>query len=174
MDLLVIATSDANKPLLKDSIIVLLKALKLRGEVNPPMVKDIVNIYLQLTFDPDCLKLLHENCEIISKVLKSLVVSGKYTTDTLIALHNLLHAIEEEKLQPRHSSKLSQVILAKKKDDLPSDKRGNFIRRASSTIAGSLAVQDRHIMLSYSRDVKFIVEIVDKKLREAGFKVWVD
>ena len=42
MDILVIAASDANKPLLIGVIPVLIKALKARGEDNPPMTQDAV------------------------------------------------------------------------------------------------------------------------------------
>jgi hypothetical protein len=53
-DLLIIASSDANKRTLSAAIPVLHFALKERGETNVPMASDVVSILLQLSFDPTC------------------------------------------------------------------------------------------------------------------------
>ena len=160
IDLLTMSSSDANKPMLEESIPVLLKALKVRGESNIPMVKDIVKIFLHLSFDASCLKALKKNAGEISNILKQLVTSPKFDQETCLGLQNLLNTFEEDI------------------DDNGKSKGGGLLRKVladnPSFQPSKVRPQDRHIILSYHRGAKETVEKVDSMLRANGFRVWVD
>lgn len=158
MDLLIIATSDANKPLLRGTIPILLRALRLRGDSNELLTKDIVKIFLQLTYDPDCLSDLKMKAGGICSELKRILVPEKFDGETLLAFDLLQQTL------------LASPSLAL---DLTPTKEGmvsNLIegRKPLHSVDNSI----KHIMLSYTGNVKHLVKDVADLLSEQGYKVW--
>jgi hypothetical protein len=82
---LIIATSDTNKPFLRDALPVLLRALKERGATNKPMTINIVKIFLQLSFEAECKLYLTEHAQEICGLLQKIVVAPAYSQDTLMS-----------------------------------------------------------------------------------------
>ena len=106
MDLLTIASLDVNRPLLKTSIPVLIKAWRLRGEKNQKMVTDVMNIFIQLSFDSDCMAVLQANAIELTKYLK-LVIPPKYDLQSCLASHCLQELLQDQlaRAQPKAKSR---------------------------------------------------------------------
>jgi hypothetical protein len=172
MDLLVIAVSDVNKPLLKSAIPVLVKALRVRGENNEEMVVDIIKILLQLTFDRECMKALEDNkLEILSFIEKH-VHAPKYDVDARLSAQNLVNV-----LRPPVPASPPSAAPAPAPPKTGSRFSG-MVRRATreNKELKALAVPSggKHVMLSYNWGVKRIVQRVDDLLRANGVKTWID
>ena len=174
MDLLTISTSDANKPLLKDSIPILIKALRVRGETNEEMVVDIVKTLLQLTFDKECLRTMENNNEELINLIQTLVVPSKYDMEAMIAAANLVSDLSAQ-LQPLPTSGGNK----------PGRLAGLFrkaIRESKSSVDGkserskstTLSSLGKHVMLNYNWRSKSLVHRVDELLRANGVKTWLD
>ena len=168
MDLLVIATSDVNKPLLKDSIPVLVKGLKMRGS-NERMVIDIVKILLQLTYDPSCLKLLHDQRNDITSILSRLIVPPQYDLEARMALQNLVNVMQQETSTEKPKTAAPSKFAGIVRRVVSANKTGGEKRKSSSA-----ATDTRHVMLSYNWGIKPLIEKIDQMLRDHGVKVWVD
>ena len=189
MDLLTISVSDANKPLLKKAIPIMIKALRLRGETVPKMVVDIVKTLLQLTYDPDCMKMMIDNKTELIILLQKLIVPPKYDMDARMSSQNLQNVLSPPPAAappaapPQGSAatkqggpKLSNFvrnIVTKKNDAAPSDAaaRPPSGRRKSSVSRTSSV---KHVMLSYNWDIQPIVKRVDELLTSNGIKTWLD
>lgn len=178
MDLLTISTSDANKPLLKNSIPILIKALKLRGKTNEEMVVDIVKTLLQLTYETECLQLMRNNKEELISLIQPLVVTPLYDMEAVMAATNLvneLSSIEPPQASPipvaskpgMLASLMRKAVKESKKTSSQADEKE---RRKSINVAPG----DKHVMLSYNWGVKPIVHKVDELLRANGVKTWLD
>lgn len=174
MDLLTIASSDLNKPLLKGSIGVLCKALKLRGEDSEELVVDVVKIFLQLSFDIGCrAELAKIKTEIITLVQR-LVVEPVYDLDARMAAQNLINILSAEEVSSpssitKPSGRLGTLLKAGFKAKTAASREGVVERRKSAAVTG-----DRHIMLSYNWGSQKLVKRVDDLLRANGIKTWVD
>jgi len=197
MDLLTIATSDANKPLLKDSIPVLVKALKLRGLTNEQMVVDLLNIFLQLSFDKDCLPILQQQAQTLLQSFDAAFGANpsSFETDAKLSLVNLMNALQPSAAPSAPTALGGLQYLEEAEEVVPKDvskargggggglKLGGLIRRAmkdkpqAATAERKKSVSDaapKHIMLSYNWGVKPIVQKVDELLRANGVKTWLD
>jgi len=170
MDLLTIATSDVNKPLLKDAIPVLIKALKMRGESNPRMVVDIVKTLLLLTYDPACKTKLVTNAKELTALVQKLIVSPKYDREALTSSQLLQNELNPAPAaQPaRRPSQLAGLVRRVMKD------KSGTTEDAKRQPSSEVAKESKHVMLSYNWGIKEVVHRVDEMLRQNGVKTWLD
>jgi len=167
MDFLIIATSDANKPLLKPAIPLMIRALSLRGEANADMVRDIVSILLQLSFEPQCLAALKEISGEIIPLLQKLVTSERFPTEVMMSSQNLQNVLTGATATPQVAAGASTRATTLN--------FGSLIRRVmKESPAKSSTSTGKHVMLSYNWGVKPIVQRVDAMLRENGLRTWID
>ena len=173
MDLLIISTSDANKPLLREAIPALIKALKLRGGTNDLMTKDIVKTFLQLTYDPGCKSDLLENADWLCEFLTRVIIAPKYDREALMSSQLLQNSLKPppppsgvtQQSDTRRGSKsfkgVVSAVMARK----------NSLKPVESTeqVGGG-----KHVMLSYNWNIQPLVKHIDEKLRQQGIKVWLD
>jgi len=179
MDLLTIAASDVNKPLLKNAIPVLIKALKLRGETNLRLVVDVVKTLLQLTFESSCRAvLLAKNKEVIA-LLQKLVISPKYDREALMSsqlLQNELNTVPGvSQTTSKSPSKFSGLVRRMRKDKTDGDGSKDIKRTSlSKSAAPKIDVRKKHVMLSYNWAIKEVVHHLDGVLRSKGVNTWLD
>jgi len=195
MDLLIISTADVNKPLLLAAIPICMAALRLRGESNGPMVADIVKMFLQLSYEPNCRKELLRVKQELCDLLKSLVppphrrvvedsTSPGFVHDkeTYMAAQHLIQTLQNPSPAVSSSSTSASV-------STPAAGLGGFVRRivgsygSSSLSDGQPAMQmtelifqspSQHVMLSYFWSSAEQVKKLDEMLRAAQVNVWVD
>ena len=175
MDLLTIASSDVNRPLLRASIPVLIKALRMRGETNQKLVVDVVNTLLQLTFDKDCLAVLKGNAAELTNLLQQYVAQPKYDLQACLASQNLQNLLQEPPVmetatKPSGKGRLFDIAKAVMKDKSVAAAADGKERRKSATTSTAT----KHVMLSYNWGSKSIVRRVDELLRANGIKTWID
>ena len=168
MDLLTISTSDANKPLLKSAIPVLIKALHLRGETNEEMVVDIVKTLLQLSFDKECYTLMESRRDDLLGPLQRLVVPPKYNIEAMISSMNLTNMLSiRPQVNTGKSSGILNGFIRSKSVKEPKPSADAKERRKSASAEG-------HVMLSYNWGIKQLVHRVDEILQANGIKTWLD
>lgn len=179
MDLLTISTSDVNKPLLKGAIPVLVKALRLRGHTNEPMVVDIVLTLLQLTYDPECLKLMTASADEIIKLLQAFITpdNKKYDREALMSSQNLQNvlvpapqATDGASKAPSRLAGLLRRAVKERPPGASASGEDQAPRRKSVTVRED----EKHVFLSYNWGVKDVVHRVDELLRSNGIKTWLD
>lgn len=108
----------------------------MRG-TNQPMVNDIVKIFFQLTYDPDCFKILHDQRKQIVALLSSLIVAPTYDLESKMSLRNLVNAMEEETSavsSPLGTTSLSGLVRrlsTSKRDKMIADKTNATDRKKS-------------------------------------------
>jgi hypothetical protein len=174
MDLLVIAVSDVNKPLLRGAIPVLIKGLKLRGATNSDMVVDVIQILLQLTYDAECLKDLKLKRKEISSLVHKYVTARKYDLDARLSAQNLVNALQDSPSSARPSKAHLFAGISRKAATDSAGKPEKESEVAHGRRNSSSTMSSKHIMLSYNWGVKPIVQRVEELLRKNGFKTWID
>ncbi|KAH9259154.1 hypothetical protein BASA81_002774 [Batrachochytrium salamandrivorans] len=198
MDILVIAASDANKPLLLAVIPVLFQALAARGQGNLKLVNDIVNILLQLSFDAGCHAAMKQMGQREFALLDSLVpVSDR---ELRRSYENLAQSLFPDQRTPLVSaavgaagsgggggirSLFSSVLASGKRGSgsspfsslkpfLPPTSSSSSLRRQSQDEQDVAANNNKHVMLSYNWKSKALVLQVDKFLKRRGIPTWMD
>ena len=173
MDLLTIATSDVNKPLLKNAIPILVKSLKVRGETNHEMVVDIVKTLLQLSFDKECLHIMGGHKEELINLIQTLVVPPKYNIEALMSVTNLVNALTPSSRETSGNKRFGLFGFRRNSVKAPKAPGGSDSSQEKFTASGTL-ITDKHVMLSYNWGVKSLVRRVDELLRANGIKTWLD
>lgn len=172
MDLLTISTSDVNKPLLKNAIPVLVKALRVRGETNQEMVVDIVDTLLQLTFNKECLQAMKSHKEELITLVQTLVVPPKYNIGALVSVINLTNALTPSSRDDGSGNRRFGMF-GRRKNSIKGPKTPTNNSQENLTSSGS-KISEKHVMLSYNWGVKPIVHRVDELLTANGIKTWLD
>ncbi|KAH9251147.1 hypothetical protein BASA81_011046 [Batrachochytrium salamandrivorans] len=155
-DILVIAASDVNKPLLVKAIPVMFKAVKECSQ-NTKLMQHIVKILLLLSFDKLCLA-----------ELRSVAAGGK---ERLAMLDKAILASDPE--HRRCFENLNSIVCS------PLAGKATFrnlihsvLKRAPSS--PSVANGNQHVMLSYNWRSKPLVLHINSLLNAQGIKTWID
>lgn len=114
MDLLSVSYYDKNKPLLKEAIQTLIRALKLRSRSNKAMNMDIFQILLQLSTDSTCLPALASHCTTLEDVAQHIQGFAIYSAEEQAIVNSLLQTVraarDEQFAQPSEACNSERVI----------------------------------------------------------------
>jgi hypothetical protein len=141
-----ISISDANKPMLKPAIPVLIKAMNARSG-NAKMNKEIIIIFMQLSFEPITMKILQGSVSSIET------------------------AIGQAKKEPEDVVQAAALMSRLKPEVVKQDRRAS-VARQSARIGG--AAKQRQIMISYNWGSKETVLKINSALVQSKYKVWID
>jgi len=158
MDLLTISIADVNKPLLIDAIPICFNALRLRGLANVAMVSDIIQIFLQLSFNPSCKAKLKE-----------------FATEICALLTQMVRPFGRDKVTPGFTDQ-DCLAVDMLQETLTETSRPSGSAKETRSIPHILTQHNpkKWIFLSYFWPDMNVVQQVDRALLDYGFNVWVD
>lgn len=169
-EFLILASSDANKPLLVSVIPLLLQSVQLRGEFNSEMVLDVVHILLLLSFDPLCRRSLVNDI-------------GENAVKLALEAHIANHLAAKDVYSKFMGAVFPSSLLTKTTTPAatkPSKFRFNLFAShnkdsTTETIVPVSSPANKHVMLSYNWASKPLVLHIHTALeKQYKMSTWID